>query len=56
MAEEAERNGAQWLRIIKDEGKELEELLDQGERCRGELKTGKMRAQFLTKRLKERRR
>lgn len=55
MVTEAQRSGAEWLRILREEGPALEDALEQGERCAGELGNGLTRAKFLTKRLAERR-
>lgn len=55
MLEEARRSGAEWMRILRDEGAALEELLDQGERCKADMPEGSTRAKFLTARLKQRR-
>lgn len=56
MLKEAKASGAEWLRILREEAANLEDLLDQGERIRdAELKTGQARAKFLTGRLKQRR-
>jgi hypothetical protein len=56
--EEMTRSGANWLRIVAEHAAELDELLQQGERSAShdpEMKTGKGRARFLTRRLSDRR-
>jgi hypothetical protein len=54
MVEEARKSGARWLQIIVERADEMENLLDQGERCRSEMPNGKTRAKFLTLRLHQR--
>jgi len=52
---EAAASGREWLRILREETAELEEVIDQAERCRVELPNGSTRAKFIIKRLGERR-
>lgn len=56
MIHEARVSGAFWLDVIATEGEMLADLLEQGERIPAtELRDGKSRAKFLSKRIKERR-
>jgi hypothetical protein len=55
MVEEAKQSGAEWMRILREEGTALSDLLDQGERTRAEMPNGATRAKFLTLRLGQRR-